>query len=138
MEPVFVFVYGTLKRGYGNNRLLQHSSSFVGEAVTCEPFKMVGNGFPYINRANDCVLPVLGEVWKVVDEDTLQRLDWLEGVASRHYIRSIIDVQLIDGYTLTVNTYLSGHSLEEYEFDGRLIYIDEKGNRMFRWERWNG
>ena len=135
MEPVFVFVYGTLKTGYGNNRILQPTSLFVGEAVTCEAFKMVNCGFPYINRANDCVLPVLGEVWKVTDEDTLQRLDWLEGVSSGHYVRTIIDVRVGDEEVIAVHTYLSGHSLEEDRFDNRLVYIDEKGNQMFRWER---
>jgi len=35
-----VFVYGTLKRGYPNNPLLE-GSQFLGEAVTVPTYKMV-------------------------------------------------------------------------------------------------
>jgi len=135
MEPVHVFVYGTLKRGYGNNRLLS-TSSFVGEAVTCEEFKMVNHGFPYINRANKgLTLPVIGEVWKVSDEETLQRLDWLEGVSHGHYSREVIDVQVLGGETMQVFTYLACHSLDENPDNPHIIFIDEQGNPLYRWDR---
>lgn len=76
-----VFVYGTLKSGYGNNRLLA-SSEFIGEAVTEEAFHLCELGaFPGMLEADEHEgdpLLVSGEVWEV-DEKTFASLDRLEG-----------------------------------------------------------
>ena|SRR5690606_22055468 len=78
-----VFVYGTLKRGHGNNRLLAHAT-LVGRYVTQLPllFKCLG-GFPGLVRTREYEpapppREVGGEVWEVNDEQ-LESLDWLEG-----------------------------------------------------------
>ncbi len=72
-----VFVYGTLKLGYGNNRLLT-ASTFVGQGRTTQPYWMLATGgFPVVfdDRHHH---PVLGEIYEC-DERTLTRLDGLEG-----------------------------------------------------------
>lgn len=100
MEPVYVFVYGTLKRGWGNNRILQTSSLFVSEAVTKEKYLMLGRGIPYVlelNKPHEYARPILGEVWLVQDQETLDRLDRLEGVAYNHYRRKLIKVRDVKG-----------------------------------------
>lgn len=72
-----VFVYGTLKLGYGNNQLLQ-GSTFVGQARTLKPFWMLSTGgFPVVFD-DKRIYPVSGELWEVT-EQTLLRLDRLEG-----------------------------------------------------------
>jgi gamma-glutamylcyclotransferase (GGCT)/AIG2-like uncharacterized protein YtfP len=91
-----VFVYGTLKRGHGNNRFLK-DEKFIGEVKTCDTFKMVNRGFPYLiekgaTSENDICLHVKGEMFEVSEADTLKNLDWLEGVEYNHYKRVVIDV----------------------------------------------
>lgn len=89
-----VFVYGTLKRGHGNNRLLQ-SAKFIGEAVTCEDtFLMYSNGgFPYVLKNGKFF--VKGEVFEVTDKTTESNLDFLEGVPN-HYVHHPVSVRLKD------------------------------------------
>jgi gamma-glutamylaminecyclotransferase len=76
-----VFVYGTLKSGHGNNRLLAQAEC-LGRAVLELPYKFVClGGFPGLVHTRDAVYPasaVGGEVWEV-DEFTFKRLDRLEG-----------------------------------------------------------
>lgn len=80
-----LFVYGTLKRGWGNNRLLS-TSKYICDAVTRDKFVMFRTGFPVLMRepaphlAERFWLPVRGEVYEVNDERTWEDLDGLEGV----------------------------------------------------------
>ena len=93
---MFVFVYGTLKRGYGNNYLL-NDAYFVSKAVTTQKWRMFDAGFPVL-RDRDRDQPHLnafatGEVYHFKDVAILQRLDRLEG-EGRMYHRTLINVQL--------------------------------------------
>lgn len=74
-----VFVYGSLKRGRGNHRLLQ-GAQFLGPAQTDEDtFRMYDLGaYPGIVHEHGPNHPVKGEVY-LVDDDTLKDLDRLEG-----------------------------------------------------------
>ena len=85
-----VFVYGTLKRGYPNNPLLE-GSQFLGEAVTVPTYKMVETSFPVI-MPDPSGKPVAGEIY-TVDDATLARLDQLER-EGRSYDRVMIDATL--------------------------------------------
>ena len=93
-----VFVYGTLKRGYPNNPLLE-GSEFLGEAVTVltykavtvPAYKTVGTSFPVI-MPDPSGRPVAGEIY-TVDDATLARLDQLER-EGRSYDRVMIDATL--------------------------------------------
>jgi gamma-glutamylcyclotransferase (GGCT)/AIG2-like uncharacterized protein YtfP len=78
-----VFVYGTLRRGEGNNRLLR-DSRYVGDATVSGTLYSLG-GFPGL-RLDDAEGPVAGELW-MVDDKTLADLDRLEGVAHGFYVR---------------------------------------------------
>jgi gamma-glutamylaminecyclotransferase len=90
-----VFVYGTLKRWYPNNPLLE-GSEFLGEAVTAPTYKMVTckmveTSFPVI-MPDPSGKQVAGEIY-AVDDATLARLDQLER-AGRSYDRVMIDATL--------------------------------------------
>lgn len=106
-----VFVYGTLKSGYGNNRILAESSELVSVGVTEEQFSLRDCGFPYmtpkdmVSLAWNVEAPVRGEIWKVKDQRTMDRLDQLEGEGS-HYHRQHIEVRNDVGEKLRVQTYL--------------------------------
>lgn len=88
-----VFVYGTLKRGHGNNHLLI-KSEFIGEARTKESYALFQSGIPFCVPKNftdaEC-FPVTGELWGV-DDHTLNCLDSLEGHPD-FYTRQLITVQ---------------------------------------------
>lgn len=98
-----VFVYGTLKSGHGNNRILS-SSKLLGEAVTLESFLLTDTGFPYLipqdaltDAESVTVAPVRGELWEVTSEDVMASLDSLEGVRYDHYRHLEVDVRMADG-----------------------------------------
>ena len=83
-----IFVYGTLKSGYHNNRIIKASkkSRLVCVAMTQHDMLFSNQGIPFlvdINRYEDEVdngygARVIGEVWSV-DDDVLSDMDRLEG-----------------------------------------------------------
>lgn len=87
-----VFVYGTLKDGFGNNRLLK-SAEFIGRACTVLPYVMLDTGgFPVVFQDGG-KHNVSGEVYEV-DDQTLAMLDRLEGHPSFYERRQIeVDVE---------------------------------------------
>ena len=95
-----VFVYGTLRSGFGNNRLLVAATK-VGAAVTRTAFNVTNCGFPFATEEaldGDPGLPLLGEVYEV-DEATQHRLDQLEG-HPHFYERVQRSVELLTGELL--------------------------------------
>ena len=96
-----VFVYGTLKRGFWNNYLLKEAE-FLGEGTTLEKFKLYTVGFPYALSDGEG-LPLRGEVYEV-EEETLKRLDALEGYPN-HYKRKLTEVKLDDGRVVKALIY---------------------------------
>lgn len=72
-----VFVYGSLRQGMGNHRVLGNAR-FLGNAEI-EGWTMVSLGaYPAIYRDEDNETPVKGEVYEC-DDLTFGRLDRLEG-----------------------------------------------------------
>jgi gamma-glutamylcyclotransferase (GGCT)/AIG2-like uncharacterized protein YtfP len=80
MTTTPIFVYGTLKKGFGLSHLLQFSS-FVGNAEL-KGFKLLDFGvFPGAVR-DEKAGTLKGEVYEV-DEVTLKRLDFVESGYAR-------------------------------------------------------
>ena len=80
-----VAVYGTLKQGHGNHRLLS-LSKFLGITETEEEWSMLHlGGFPGLIEGSSAVHI---EVYEVNDE-TFSRLDMLEGYPSFYNRREI-------------------------------------------------
>lgn len=91
-DSVILAVYGTLKRGHGNNRLLQ-SSEFITQGLTTEKYAMYANGIPYVKETVPEDVPTTNitvELFKVEMSD-LPRIDQLEGHPN-WYQRKQIDV----------------------------------------------
>lgn len=86
-EDTLVFVYGTLKKGYSNHRLLE-SSRFVNNATSIMRLAMTGEGkaFPYVHGYDPKGYQIKGEVYEVTPE-VMKRLDTLEGYPY-HYDRT--------------------------------------------------
>ena len=100
---MFVFVYGTLKRGYGNNALLQENGSiFIKTTIPARPlFDLVDLGhFPGLIPG---FFYVQGELYNV-SEEIIQRLDWLEGHPDFYY-RQTIMIQGPNSTPLEAETY---------------------------------
>lgn len=138
LETRYVFVYGTLMRGYGNNPLLADTGcEFIGEADTCESYVMVASGCPTIHRleavdeetkealglTEASAVPIRGEVWKLSGFGALSGLDGLEGYDgpesdSNVYVREVIEVRVGDE-TVKAFTYFGG------EYFGISIFGEE-------------
>ena len=72
-----IFVYGTLKSGYHNHRILGSDAEFLGEVVIAG-FKLFESGIPFMKRTNNTKDCVLGEIYTVTDKN-LVHVDHLEG-----------------------------------------------------------
>jgi gamma-glutamylcyclotransferase (GGCT)/AIG2-like uncharacterized protein YtfP/predicted glutamine amidotransferase len=100
---VSVAVYGTLKRGHGNHRLLE-SSYCLGEGNTSDSYPLVIDNLPYVIDRKGHGKRVQVEVYRV-DANTLARLDSLEGHPD-WYQRKQIQVHLHKGGTITAWVYM--------------------------------
>lgn len=70
-----IFVYGTLKQGHGNHRLI-HDQKFKGIGVSEENFQMYSlGGFPGVVAGSK---EIVGELYEV-DDLAFERCDRLEG-----------------------------------------------------------
>jgi gamma-glutamylcyclotransferase (GGCT)/AIG2-like uncharacterized protein YtfP len=90
-KDIPIFVYGTLREGFGlNSTLKEYKSEFVGLFKTEQRYVMFDTGsfpaiIPYKNGVN-----VTGEKY-LVSKECLQILDFIEGHPDM-YIRTLIDV----------------------------------------------
>jgi gamma-glutamylcyclotransferase (GGCT)/AIG2-like uncharacterized protein YtfP len=70
-------VYGTLRKGFGNNRLLQNSI-YLGECKSSPNYKMYSlGGFPGVTKEGNNAITL--EVFEVNSELIESNLDMLEG-----------------------------------------------------------
>lgn len=79
-----LFVYGTLKEGYGNHRLLQGCKKLGNYTLPVGEFCLVDLGwYPGVVHRHVLGLttPVTGEVYEV-DDETARAVDGLEGYPS--------------------------------------------------------
>lgn len=112
----FVFVYGTLKKGHGNNALLS-TSDFVGEDATTDGWLLGSRGCPYAfpsavvpEKYKELLRPIKGEIYRVLDPQTAITLDCLEGwhpdPDHAHYWRRIVTTKV---YKLSCWIYTREH-----------------------------
>lgn len=122
-----VFVYGTLKSGYGNNALLR-DSTFVSVG-TVAGYKLYDSGFP-VARPSDGDT-IIGEIWDIGDnENTLRNLDRLES-EGRMYIRTPVKAIAENGTEMDVQMYVGPEAFWGFE---RMRECPKSGGN-FRWER---
>lgn len=82
-----IFVYGTLKKGYHNNVLLNGTTP-LGEHVL-PGYKLLDAGFPVATPSADH--SVLGEVYEIAD--TSPNLQWLDRLESNGRMYNRTEVQ---------------------------------------------
>lgn len=93
MSTNLFFVYGTLKAGRGNNRILG-DSTLLGKSLTCNYYTLLNLGCPgAIIDANG--KQILGEVYEVTSKEVVQSLDRLENNGN-FYTRVLRPVELVE------------------------------------------
>lgn len=115
-----VFVYGTLRKGFWNHRLLVRSK-FIGRARTKDKYKLTANGIPFVTD-DEKICNIIGEVYEV-DKKTLKSLDFLEGHPI-HYQRKMIPVVLEDGTEIDAWCYFYQFSTSGCEVIETGDYVD--------------
>lgn len=73
----FIAVYGTLREGYGNNRLLRNAE-FV-DRVRCTNLLMYSSGIPYVQLFPNSERSVVLEIWRTTNNAQMLNMDQLEG-----------------------------------------------------------
>lgn len=135
---MLVVVYGTLKRGYGNNRLLK--AVFLSECIV-DGFKLYNSGFPV--AAVSAGESIKGEVWDIGDhvegvgKQTLYNLDRLEGcrgddssMYNRHHV-----VAYGDGGMLYHCDMYVGNPKYWREFNTLRECPKDENNNSYYWSR---
>lgn len=118
-----VFVYGTLKRGYGNwGWALRDRATYIGKAVTKNAtFDMLHAGFPVLMEGGKCA--AAGEVFEV-NKEILADLDRLEGEGIMYH-RKVIPVVLETGEELQASVYIGGNGWSRR--GGPMVKQNKKG-----------
>ena len=102
IEPFneFLFVYGSLKKGFDNHKLLQKYAKRVGKASTVGKFAMYEDSFgnyPYLVK--EPITKVMGELYEIKRKELLDQIDEFEG-APEYYQRKKIKVKTHKGVNL--------------------------------------
>lgn len=79
LKEVIFFVYGTLKKGYGNHVYLK-DAEFLGEFETPKSYTLYDGGFPIVNRGGET--SIKGELYKTSDPKAIRNTFGLEGCYS--------------------------------------------------------
>lgn len=99
----YVFVYGTLKHGQSNWRWALSHEDYLGSKSTVDDFILGDIGFPFAfprglfnseEALEELYKPVMGDLFEVSSEETLKKLDGLEGEG---YMYHRILTELTDG-----------------------------------------
>lgn len=135
-SKIHVGVYGTLKRGYGNHRLLKNCSVYLGEWLLSGNYSMVDLGaFPGVIDSEG-QSTILTEVYSLDGPTVLQNLDRLEGHPSFYCRREVLvrnqsgDSKSVWLYFLPSDRYSSYDEVPQNQggitsWEGRKIYGGE-------------
>jgi gamma-glutamylcyclotransferase (GGCT)/AIG2-like uncharacterized protein YtfP len=99
IEPYheFLFVYGSLKKGFDNDKLLEKSTRRLGKALTVGKFGMFEDSFgnyPYLIKKP--INRIIGELYEIQRKELLDQIDEFEG-APDYYQRKKIKVKTHHG-----------------------------------------
>ena len=113
-------VYGTLKNGYNNHRLIAQSK-WVDNGSTSNSYPFIVDGLPYVYDKEGLGYRVQVEVYDV-DDATLKRLDQLEGHPT-FYKRKQVDISLSDWTTTKAWVYFINEDWDQTGLmDSKTLY----------------
>jgi len=111
----YVFVYGTLKKGFSNHFFIS-DCEFICKSKTIDKYQLYPNidrSFPYL-IINEKSQNIYGELYKIEDKEILETLDILEGYPI-HYNKKNIEVENIE--TKEIYNALVYYKNEEFSAD---------------------
>jgi len=108
-EKELYAVYGTLKKGFGNHRILNRNPL---KTETIKGFKMYSNGgFPMIVESENKNDEITIEIYQVSESETKYRLDRLEGYSPEQdqgmYLRRKVTTSLGEAWIYIWNCSIS-------------------------------
>jgi gamma-glutamylaminecyclotransferase len=109
---MYLFVYGTLKRGFCNHYLLEEYAEFISNATTQNRYPMVTlqeDFFPYLINNKGIGEHIEGELYRI-DGNLLDILDVLED-CPRLYIREEVIV-ISMGVPLSAIVYFAKRTID--------------------------
>lgn len=128
-----VLVYGTLKRGKSNSQALR-TAKFLGVVYTDSIFTLYdAGGFPYALMEGNSTLEV--ELYEV-DDETLKRLDVIEGVAYGHYRRTEVEWTDSLGNNGWAHIYVGTADTADFvrEYYVRIPMVEKRGWYVAEWK----
>src|SRR5947209_6336475 len=106
---MYLFVYGTLKRGFPNHQFLikVKEIQFLGLARTFDKYPLLINkwGSPFLLPEEGVGHHVQGELYRVQNPDLWSQLDHFEGTSSNLLVRRMLPLQLNKGRCLAYTYY---------------------------------
>ncbi len=90
---VYLFVYGSLKRGFENEHVLD-KAKYISKATTVRKFAMYaskGGEYPYLLKDKP-LNNIEGELYKIARKDLLKKIDIFEG-SPDYYTRESIEIK---------------------------------------------
>lgn len=88
---VYLFVYGSLKKGFQNEHILD-KAKYISKAITVRKFSMYearGGEYPYLLKDKPSN-PIKGELYKIPRKDLLKKIDLFEGSPDYYTRESIV------------------------------------------------
>lgn len=132
---MLIAVYGTLKRGYGNNAILSEGGAEFVSECTVDNFKLYHAGFPVAHTSDGST--IRAEVWDIGDPDghnqsarVLNRLDRLEGEGTMYNLSRV--VANIGGFGRLVHMYIGNPTF--WDFD-HMVEERRDDNGFYYWAR---
>lgn len=97
-----LFVYGTLRQGFGNHGLIRHCQKIADATIPATLH--VSGWLPMITHPVEPNHRVMGEIYELIDQETVRRVDRLEGHPD-WYCREEVEAVTPDGQNMTVWAY---------------------------------
>ncbi len=114
-QPDIVAVYGTLKHGFGNHRIMQEAGGeFIGNARSVDQFPLVVSGLPYLLDKRGAGHRVCVELYRVASAEGWYGLDCLEGHPN-FYCRRVEKFETDTGEVIEAWVYFLARLIRELE-----------------------
>ena len=116
-----LFVYGTFKKGFSRNEILDHSE-FLGTFITFPQYDLKqASNLPYITNGNYCIE---GEIYDIHKKD-IQYIDYIEGHPDL-YTRKLINIPTLK----QVYAYFGNEIIDWHTYNNNEIPIAYEQNNM--------
>lgn len=122
----YYFVYGTLKRGFGNSQRVfggSKTAKYIKDVET-EPIYTMISLWAFPGVINNGGTSIKGELWEVSDKTTKTNLDRLEGYSGEGVANNLYNKEVIRLDDKDVNIYI--YNIKDREV--RKEQIVESGN----------